>query len=65
MCLLLLPSYATATALIKLALHDPLYAAYKDMIAVNPQIAVQIRNTLLEWDNIGKYMQKQLLNDET
>ena len=64
-CLLLLPSYATATALIKLALHDPLYAEYKDLIAMNPQIAVQIRNTLLEWDNIGKYMQKQLLNDAT
>ena len=53
-CLLLLPSYAMATALVKLALHDPLYAAYKDMIAANPQIGAQLRDTLFAWDNIGK-----------
>ena len=64
-CLLLLPSYAMATALIKLALYDPVYAAYKDVIAVDPQIGAQLRGTLFEWDNIGKYMQKQLLNDAT
>ncbi|PAV85813.1 hypothetical protein WR25_23662 [Diploscapter pachys] len=53
-CLFLLPSYAMATALVKLALHDPLYAEYKDLMAVNPEIAAQIRNTLFAWDNIGK-----------
>ncbi|PAV78707.1 hypothetical protein WR25_10459 isoform B [Diploscapter pachys] len=53
-CLFLLPSYAMATALVKLAIHDPLYAEYKDLMAVNPEIAAKFRSSLLAWDNIGK-----------